>query len=251
MFKGIKIILDLNSVIAKKNIELKTSKKLLDLIHKDISKLQKSKEAEKIKIYDSIREIKLREDKLIALKGAEISLEKEKVSILSKIPVISSIFKKKEENVSISYKALYFGHYNHCKLIDVSTPNDFIELDKKEFHNLAENSRDSFVLEGKPLIFIDKNSIVNPKLDLKEKSFVYDFKPEYICNVINNVIDFKLTNPLEEKKGLVELLKKYWWVILIVLALYYFYEQDKTTTTPIIFPFLFSFGKDKIKSWFK
>ena len=52
MFKGIKIILDLNSVIAKKNIELKTSKKLLDLIHKDISKLQKSKEEEKIKIYD-------------------------------------------------------------------------------------------------------------------------------------------------------------------------------------------------------
>lgn len=217
----------------KTDYKLIQKKKKLEKLSSEILKIADSKTKAKHKIYEEIREEKIKGNKLISIDGIEIKLEKKKLTRFSKILSILP-FSSKSQNIEIDYKALYFGYGNVAKFIDIpKIENDIINIhDSKKIHGLLDYDKtdikknsgkkenSDYFMEGKKLVWISKDCIINPKFNNESGEFIYDITPEYYYGFINNVMDWALTRPKTEPVSLMGAIKKYGIFIALAAGLY-------------------------------
>jgi len=223
MIKKLENILKLDYLIVKKKVNLGFETRKL-------KKVKTANKKEKNKIYDDVRKQKITNNKLISVDALDITLDSEtKKGILEKIPIVNNYFGKK--NVDYDYKAFYFGYKNVMKILDIPKieNNTINDTENKELYNLITyEDEKNYFLNGKRILWINRETIFNPKFDVDKQNFLYDLSPKYYYGVINNVMDWNLTKPLAEKTDLMGTIKKYWWVFIVAGVIYYFQNSGTT-----------------------
>lgn len=235
----IKIKNKINSDIKKKEEEYKETEKKVSNSRKELLKILSTTITEKENIYNSIRDFKIQNNLLISLDSIEIKInpiEKEHKSFLSKIPIIN-IFFKGNEKVEQYFNIFYYG-FNEIKILKSKLDYlNSLSIEKKELH-FFKKPTNQYIYNGLPVLHINKDTIFNPEFEPDKNNFIYDIEPEWSYSYINNVVKWKLTNPLNTDSGLMNIIKKYWLLILIMFGLIWYFESTKKTE-PFIIPFYF------------
>lgn len=195
-----------------KNIE-KTKTEILKLQNEYNELIKTSTLDLENKIYEKIRDKKIKDGKLLTFKGFEIELFK-KFGFIPKKP---------------KTPILYFGNNREIRAIGLSTePSITIEMINnkcKQLYTINNEAKNMWFMTGKRVLTLTPNFPMNFDVDLKNGNILCD--SETFHNLINTVVRRKLTEPLNKGFDLFGSLKRYWIIILVMVVVYYLYQSGQ------------------------
>lgn len=137
----------------------------------------------------------------------------------------------------IPYPAFMNKNYNTLVIyIDRSYNIKFIALKENLRTVLEYMKREDYIIynpdsykiyhyNNKPILWLTPDFPMNMQLDLDKNKFLCD--TETFHNLINNVVEYRLTKASSGLGGIGDLISKYWWVILIGAGLYIASQQPE------------------------
>jgi len=182
----------LDNTIARKNIEIKHLDKRLKTKEQHLKIFDTKIYKEKIKIYEEIKNIKIKKGDLISFKTFELDINKDEKGIKGIFNKITNMFNP----IDHKYKMLYFGYGRQVRLLDIPPLNsNIIQTKSNELFKYIDHEKPYF-MSGKTLIFAKQDTLFLPELDLKNSKLnILNLDPHYLWNLINNVFDNSLTIP--------------------------------------------------------
>lgn len=125
---------------------------------------------------------------------------------------------------------IYFDRNRNVKFIGIKKSLDTVLTYLKKEDYIINNSFDSEKYElyhynNKSILWLHPDFPMNMQIDLNKQKLLCDTKTFH--NLINNVVQYRLTQVSSGLGGIGDLLKDYWWIILIGAGLYIASQQPE------------------------
>lgn len=221
---------------AKANIESKKlDKELIQAAEKDrIDSLVKKKKEElwdeKTKVYNNVREYKIKKGELLEIPGAVINTGGTKPGIIDKIIGMFT----GADKIDYRYIGIYFGNGRQLKLVNLPEIKNSLLMrnQENEAHSVVDYDDETWSLNGKSVIWLTPKSVINPNFNEKLEDFVYGLTPVYFWMLLTNVVRTRLTVPIQDKNDLFSGLftpKKIIIALILIGIVYYMTSQGGQT----------------------